>query len=46
MTHKLVDNIDDELWRKFVGYCKIKNHTVGAMVNKIIKEKLDEEGIK
>ena len=29
MTNKLIKDIDEEIWRKFVAYCKIKGVKVG-----------------
>ena len=36
MASKLVKDMDEELWRKFVAYCKIKNVKVGNELAKLI----------
>jgi len=36
MAHKLIKDLDEELWRKFVAYCTLK----GVRVNKEIEELL------
>ena len=38
MKNKLVKGIDEEIWRKFVAYCKLKNITVGDEINKVLEE--------
>ena len=38
MTTKIVENVDDEIWRVFGGYCKIYNKSVGQGLNEILKE--------
>ena len=43
MANKLIKNIDEEVWRKFTGYCKIKNQKVGDQLTKILKEYLKEK---
>lgn len=40
MVTKLVKDLDDETWRKFTGYCKIKNKKVGKLLNEILKNYL------
>ena len=35
-THKLVKDVDEETWRKFIAYCKLKNITVGEELNEIL----------
>ncbi len=44
MATKLIENIDEEAWRKLVGLSKIKNKTVGEFLTEIIKKEVD--GIK
>ena len=36
MSQKLVKDVDEKLWRKFVGYCIMTNVTVGAKLNKVL----------
>ncbi|HJX50832.1 MAG TPA: hypothetical protein VJ438_05205 [Candidatus Nanoarchaeia archaeon] len=38
MTHKLIKDVDDETWRKFIAYCKLKNITVGEELNNILDD--------
>jgi len=38
MKNKLIKDIDEEIWRKFVAFCKIKNIKVGSELNKILDE--------
>ena len=40
MTNKLIRDIDDDLWRKFVGYCKIKGTTVSAELSTVLEDHL------
>lgn len=42
MSHKLIKDLDDELWRKFVAYCKLKGVKVNKELEKILKEHLDK----
>ena len=42
MTNKLVKDIDEEIWRKFVAYCKIKGVRVGDELGKLIKRDIDK----
>ena len=38
--HKLVKDVDEELWRKFIAYCKIKNIKVSDELNEILMKHL------
>ena len=38
--HKLVKDINEELWRKFIAYCKIKNIKVSDELNEILMKHL------
>jgi hypothetical protein len=42
--NKIIKSMDDDIWRKFTGYCKIKNITVSdelkLILEKYIKERL------
>jgi len=40
MKNKLVKDIDEETWRKFVAYCKLKNIKVGEELNNILENSL------
>ena len=34
---KLVEGVDDRTWKRFIGYCKIQDHKVGEMLNKVLE---------
>jgi hypothetical protein len=34
--HKLIKDVDEETWRKFIAYCKLKNIKVGDQLSKIL----------
>ena len=36
--HKLVKDVDEKIWRKFVAYCILHDVKVGAELNKILKK--------
>jgi hypothetical protein len=38
MKNKLIKDINEETWRKFVAYCKIKNIKVGEELNNVLKD--------
>lgn len=40
MGNKLIKGIDEEIWRKFTGYCKAKGEIVGKKLSEILKEYL------
>lgn len=42
MTHKLIKDLDDELWRKFVAYCMLKGVKVSKELEEILKKYLDK----
>ena len=42
MSHKLVKNIDEEVWRKFTGFCKIKGVKVGKELKAVLKGYLEK----
>ena len=42
---KLVENIDANLWYKFVGVAKIKDMKVGELLNEVIFVFLEKEKI-
>jgi len=43
MTHKLVKDINDETWRKFIAYCKLKNIRVGEQMEEILNDFLNKK---
>ena len=40
MVNKLVKDVEEEVWRKFAGYCKAKNERVGKKLSQILKDYL------
>ena len=38
MGTKIIENVDDEEWRKFAGYCKVDNKIVGEQLTEVLKE--------
>ena len=42
MTHKLVKDLNDELWRRFIAYCALKGIKVNKELEDILKEHLDK----
>lgn len=38
MKDKLIKDIDEEIWRKFVAYCKLKNVKVGEEINFVLED--------
>ena len=43
MGHKLIKDIDEDTWRKFIAYCKLKNIKVGDELNKVLDEFLKKK---
>ncbi|MFH1642116.1 MAG: hypothetical protein ABIC04_04400 [Nanoarchaeota archaeon] len=43
MTSKLIKGIDEQVWRKFVAYCKIKGVNVGDELGIVLKEHNDKK---
>jgi hypothetical protein len=37
MRNKLVKSVDEEVWRRFVAYCKIRDVTVGDELNDVLE---------
>jgi hypothetical protein len=42
-NHKLVKDVDEETWRKFIAYCKLKDITVGDQINEILESFLKKK---
>jgi hypothetical protein len=38
--HKLIKDINEELWHKFIAYCKIKNIKVSDELNEVLENHL------
>ena len=43
MVSKLVENLDEEVWRKFTGICKNKGVFVGNELTRILKTYIQEK---
>jgi hypothetical protein len=43
MGNKLIKGIDEEVWRKFTGYCKAKGVKVGKKLGEILEEYLKDK---
>ena len=41
MGTKLVENVNDEIWRRFVGYSKMQGKNVGPMLSDVLGELLE-----
>lgn len=37
-NHKLIKDVDEDTWRKFIAYCKLKDITVGEQINEVLGE--------
>jgi len=46
MGTKLVENLDDEIWRHFTGICKMRGILVGNALTDILKKFIEENGNK
>jgi len=40
MATKLVNDVDDSVWRQFAGKCKMENEKVGILLTKLMKDYL------
>ena len=45
MTSKLIENIEEDNWNKFVGMAKVKGMKVGELINELIFIFLEKEKI-
>lgn len=43
MANKLIRDVNENTWRKFAGYCKIKNKRVGELLSEILEKYLKEK---
>ena len=43
--NKLVEGVDDDVWTKFTGYCKMNKIKVGQKLSEIIKQYLKQSNI-
>ena len=42
MTNKLIKDMDDETWRIFVAFCKLKNIRINDQLKEILDEFIDK----
>ena len=42
MGTKLVKNVDDDVWRRFTGKCKMDNELVGDKISKVLGSYLNK----
>ena len=42
MGHKLIKDLNDSIWRKFVAYCTLKGVKVNKEIEEILEEYLDK----
>lgn len=43
MVKKLIDNIDESVWRKLSGYSKINNMTIGEYLCSILEDYFNDK---
>lgn len=43
MKDKLIRDLNEDIWRKFIAYCKLKNIKVGDELEIILKKHLKKE---
>ena len=42
MTNKLIKDMDEETWRRFIAFCKLKNVKVNDQLKEILEEFLEK----
>ena len=43
MKNKLIKDINENIWRKFTAYCKLKGVKVGDELNNLLKDHLKKK---
>ena len=43
MVTKLVENVNDDVWNRFAGYCKAKDKKIGELLSEIVDDFLFKE---
>ena len=43
MANKLIKDVNEEVWRKFTGYCKAKGEKVGKKLSQILENYLKDK---
>lgn len=41
MGNKLVENVDDDVWRMFTGMCKVRGVRVGEALTVLLRRELE-----
>ncbi len=42
MSNKLIKDMDEHTWRRFIAFCKLKNIKVNAQLEEILEEFLEK----
>ena len=42
MTNKLIKDMDEETWRRFIAFCKLKNIKVNNQLKELLEEFLEK----
>jgi len=42
MSNKLIKEMDEETWRRFVAFCKLKNINVNVQLKEVLDEFLEK----
>ena len=42
MSSKLIKDMDEETWRRFIAFCKLKNINVNKQLKEVLEEFLEE----
>ena len=42
-SNKLIKDMDEETWRRFIAFCKLKNIKVNNQLKEILEEFLEEK---
>ena len=42
MGRRVVENLDDNVWRRFAGHCRAEGELIGTKLSKVLKNYLRE----